>query len=325
MEWIEVSICTTTEGIESVTATLLELGINGMEIEDDAEFRTFLESKQWDYIDDELLTMDVSANKAKIKIYVSANDYGRETLTSVENGIKELKSLDLGIDLGSLDVVTENVNDEDWVNIWKKYYKPFAIGEKLVIKPEWEEYENVENKIVFNSNPGHVFGTGLHQTTQLCIMQLENYVKEDISVLDLGCGSGILSIISLLLGAKNAYAIDIDPNAVKVAYENAALNQIFEDKYFVTYGDILKDEAVKSKVGNKKYDIAVANIIADVVIAFSEVVPQFLKEDGYFITSGIIKERLEDVYAGLSANGFVVENTFYKDDWVCIVSSLKKG
>ena len=248
-------------------------------------------------------------------------------MLNVKEAIKNLKNIEqeVALDLGRLEIETTfNLNDEEWLNKWKEFYKPFTLGEKILIKPVWEDVENTDGKVVFNINPGHVFGTGLHQTTQLCITNLEKYVTNESVVLDLGCGSGILSIISLLLGAKSAFAVDIDENAVKVAYENAELNKIDKDKYFVTSGNVVTDEKLKEQIGYKKYDIVLANIIADVICFISPVVPQQLKDDGVFIASGIIKDRLQDVYDALNQNGLEPIDTITKDEWVCVISKIKK-
>lgn len=323
MEWTEVKIYTTREGIEPVSAVLLETGINGIQIEDDDELKEYLNesSMYWDYVDENLLNKE--KEETKIKIYVSSNPYGNEILLNVKENIKRLKSMEseIGINLGRLFIeTTENLNDEDWLNKWREFYKPFKIGQKIIVKPVWEDLKDNEGRIVFNINPGHVFGTGLHQTTQLCIENIEKYVNNESVVLDLGCGSGILSIISILLGAKSAFAIDIDENAVKVAYENAQINGISKEKYFVTSGNVVEDENINKEIGSNKYDIVLANIIADVICLISPVVPSKLKNDGVFIASGIIKERIEDVYCALKENGLKPIDTFTKGEWVCIVS-----
>ena len=323
MEWTEVKIYTTREGIEPVSAVLLETGINGIQVEDDDELREYLEesSMYWDYVDEELLNKE--KEETKIKIYVSSNPYGNEILLNVKENINRLKSMEkeINIDLGRLAIETvENLDDEEWLNKWKEFYKPFKIGGKILVKPVWEEIKETDGRIVFNINPGHVFGTGLHQTTQLCIENIEKYITKESVVLDLGCGSGILSIISLLLGAKSAFAVDIDANAIKVAYENAEINGIGKDKYYVTSGNVVTDEELKKEIGEEKYDIVLANIIADVICLISPVVPSQLKENGVFIASGIIKDRIDDVYNALKENGLEILDTIIKDEWVCIVS-----
>lgn len=323
MEWTEIKIYTTNEGIEPITAMLIESGISGIQIEDDDEMKKFIttNSEYWDYVDEKLLNKN--KEDTHIKVYISNNVYGNEIFLKIKEGLNRLKNMNLGFDIGKLDYELTNMNDEEWINKWKEYYKPFNVGNKLLIKPVWEEVGDKKNKIIFNINPGQVFGTGLHQTTQLCIIELEKYVNNKTVLFDMGCGSGILSIISLLLGAESASAIDIDANAVKTAYENADLNNINHEKYFVTNGNIIENENIQFKIGYAKYDIVVANIIADVIIASADIVKKLLKQEGIFIASGIIKDRMNDVYEKLELSGFEVINTLVKDEWVCISSKIK--
>lgn len=324
MEWTEVKIYTTTEGIEPVSAMLLENGINGFQVEDDDELKEFVtqSSTYWDYVDDELLNKE--KEDTRIKVYISNNPYGDEIFLSIKDGLERLKGMDLGLNLGRLEIeLTENLNDEDWLNKWKEFYKPFKVGNRLLVKPVWEDVvKSSEDEVIFNINPGHVFGTGLHQTTQLCMCELEKHVDISSTVLDLGCGSGILSIVSLLLGAKEAYAVDIDANAVKVAYDNADLNGIGKVNYHVSAGNIIDDKKLQDEIGYKKYDVVVANIIADVICAIAPLVRKQLTDEGVFIASGIIKDRIEDVYKALEANSLKVVATEIKDEWVMIKSVL---
>ncbi len=321
MEWIEVKIFTTTEGIEPVTATLMDCGINGIQVEDDNEMKEYLNTSStfWDYVDEDLLNKPIE--ETKITVYVSDNPYGEEILLQIKNSIENLKHIDTGLNLGRLEIETKsNLNDEEWLNKWREFYKPFKIGERIFVKPVWEDCVVPDGRVVFNINPGHVFGTGMHQTTQLCMLELEKYINENSVVADLGCGSGILSIISLLLGAKSAFAVDIDANAVKTAYENASLSGVDVEKYYVTSGNVIGDKKLQDEIGYDKYDVVVANIIADVICAISPVVPAQLKKGGVFIASGIIKDRIDDVYKALSECGLKVINTAIKDEWVCITS-----
>lgn len=321
MEWTEVKIYTTTEGIEPVTAALLDTGVTGIQVEDDNELKDFLNtsSQYWDYVDEELLNKP--AGETRITVYVGDDPYGEEMLLHIKDAINRLRSMDLGIDMGRLEIETKsNLNDEEWLNKWKDYYKPFTIGKKILIKPVWEDVDNTEGRVIFNINPGHVFGTGLHQTTQLCMLELEKYIKEDSVVADLGCGSGILSVVALLLGAKSAFAVDIDAHAIKTAYENAELSGVDRTKYYVTSGNVIDDKRLQDEIGYDKYDVVVANIIADVICAISTVVSKQLKKKGVFIASGIIKERIDDVYAALEKCGLKVVSTNIKDEWVCITS-----
>ncbi|MCL2874034.1 MAG: 50S ribosomal protein L11 methyltransferase [Defluviitaleaceae bacterium] len=321
MDWLKVTVQTTSEGTESVTAMLMDVGINEVQIDDVFDLKNFIENNEdkWDYIDEELIKK-VPGN-ASVTFYVPDNERAGNTLSVVKDGIKQLLLVS-GIDIGTLELEIDGVSDESWLNEWKKYYKPFAIGEKIVIRPEWEEYENIEDKIVLTINPAHVFGTGLHQTTQLCIQQLEKHTKLGDKILDLGCGSGILSIASLLLGASEALAIDLDPEAIDIAYENAGFNGIDKGRYSVLSGNVITDDGLKSSVADGKYDVVVANIVADVIIAISAFASEKIKKDGIFITSGIIKERLEDVKAALNEAGFNVLEAAIKDEWVCVVATF---
>lgn len=323
MEWTKVKIYTTTEGIEPLTAMLLETGVTGIQVEDDDELKQFVttSSTYWDYVDEELLNKE--KEDTRLIVYVSNNPYGNDILMNIKDGLSRLKNSDIGLNLGKLTYELITANDKDWLDKWKEFYKPFTVGNKLLVKPEWETVENTGNRIIFTINPGHVFGTGMHSSTQLCIINLEKYVTEKSEVLDLGCGSGILSIISLLLGAKHANAIDIDANAVKTAYENAALNGIGKDKYYVTSGNIIDNDEIQDEMGYNKYDIIVANIIADVIISMAPIVKKAIKKDGVFISSGIIKDRVADVTSALDENGFEIIDTIYKDEWVSVTAKIK--
>ena len=221
MDWIEISIITTSQGIEPVCGNLYQLGITGLQIEDEADFKEFLENNHqyWDYVDDDLIKE--KEKETCIKAYVSDNASGNEMLLAIKQAISALKNYDVNGEYGKLEISLGNLSEEDWANNWKKYFHPMNVGKKILIKPEWEELSEPTDRLVFNINPGMTFGTGSHYTTQLCIEELENYIDETKTVLDLGCGSGILSIISLMLGAKSALAVDIDPNCVDIAYQNA--------------------------------------------------------------------------------------------------------
>lgn len=319
MDWVEINIFTTSEGVEAVCGRLYQLGITGLQIEDAQEFQEFVDKNEpfWDFVDDELMVK--KDNETYVKIYVSDNEYGKETLLAVKNSMRALKELDSDIDFGRLDIELANVNEEDWANNWKQYFKPFAIGEKIIIKPAWEEYNEPTDRIIFDINPGMLFGTGTHESTKLCIEASERYVKKDDSILDLGCGSGILSIISLLLGAKNAVAVDIDPNVIEISYANAEMNGIGKDRYTVLAGNVLDDEYIKAQIGYNKYDVVFANIVADVIIALANIVPMQIKPGGILICSGIIDERADEVAQALKGNGFEILEMNEDNVWVGIV------
>ena len=322
LEWIKVRIETISEGIETVSDFLLSAGVQGLIIEDDKEMQEFFENetKYWDYVDEDLEKKN--REFAYIEFYLSNNIYGKEIFDSIKSGIATLQDRIPEINLGSLDIETDIANDEDWVNNWKKYYKTFEIGEKLVIKPIWEEYDNPKNRIIFTIEPGHAFGTGLHHTTQLCILNLEKYVTAESEILDLGCGTGILSIIALLLGGKKACALDIDPNAANTAQENAKMNNISREKYETFSGNILEDVKLQENLKTKKYNLILANIVADVIIPMTPFVKEIMTDNGIYITSGIIDTRKDDVINKLIDTGFEVMEILEKEGWVSIVSRL---
>ncbi len=324
MDWIEVSVTTTSEGIEAVCGNLYQLGITGLQIEDEADFKDFLENNHqfWDYVDDDLIKE--KEKETCIKAYVSNNASGNEMLLSIKQAMKSLREYDKDGLFGTLEITLDNLSEEDWANNWKKYFHPMNVGNKILIKPEWEELNEETDRIVFNINPGMTFGTGSHYTTQLCIEELENYVSEEKNVLDLGCGSGILSVISLMLGAKSALAVDIDPNCISIAHQNAERNGVSMDNYEVISGNILDDESLCDYIKKDKYDIVLANIVADVIIASMPLVKKCIAENGVFITSGIIEDRAEDVKASLCENGFEVLKINQRKDWISMVAVLKR-
>ena len=322
MDWIQITIYTSSLGIEPLCGVLYQLGITGIEIEDEADFKSFLEENRqcWDYVDEDLLKE--KAKETCVKVYVSDNASGHEMLSEIRSAVAALKERDSEKQFGRLELDLGNLSEEDWANNWKKYFHPTQVGEKILIKPEWEELTDPTDRIVFNINPGMSFGTGLHDTTQLCIEGLEKVVKPGDEILDLGCGSGILSIISLLLGAKSAFAVDIDPNAVQIAYENAERNHINPETFHAMAGNILTDEALKTTLLQQRYPVVVANIVADVIIGLIPTAKQALLENGVFITSGIISDRIEDVTNALTQAGFVIEETRRRSDWASITCRL---
>lgn len=323
MNWLEITIYTTTEGIEPVCGNLYQLGITGLEIEDETDFKEFLEENHqfWDYVDEDLLK---EKNKETcVKAYVSDNLSGHEMLMSIKASMKALKEYDVDNEFGRLEIDLGNLCEEDWANNWKKFFHPMEIGNKIMIKPEWEELTEDTDRIVFNINPGMTFGTGSHYTTQLCIEELENYVDSSKEVLDLGCGSGILSLISLMLGAKSAVAVDIDPNCIDIAYQNAKRNNIDVSKYEVISGNIITDEKLADYISKRKYPLIYANIVADVIIAILPLVKKCLENDGIFITSGIIEDRVSDVTYALEESGFKIIKKNQRKDWVSLVCCHK--
>lgn len=321
MEWIEVFVATSQMGLEPVEGVLYQCGLNGLMIHDEADFAEFLENpnREWDYVADELVE-EKQEQTTGITFFLRDNLYGREQLSQIKSALQSVKETEKELDLGSLEVTMKNVAEEDWANNWKKYFKPFPVGDKIMIKPSWEELPAQTDKIVLKIDPGHIFGTGTHETTQLCMELIEKYVKKDDMVLDIGCGSGILSIASLLLDAKEADAVDIDPNAIQIAYENSDRNDIDRSRYHVKAGNILEDEDLQASYSGKKYDLVAANIVADVIIALTKQVPDYIKDGGIFLCSGIITERKEDVLEALKAANFTVLDIKEKTSWVAIAT-----
>lgn len=319
MNWIRVSIYTTSEGIEPVSGRLYQLGIAGLEIEDEQDFKDFLENNKqyWDYVDDDLIKE--KEGETQVKAYVSDDASGRELLLAIKSTLQELKAIDEDNEFGRLEIEVDNMTEQDWANNWRQYFHPIEIGEKLMIKPEWEELSEPTDRIIFNIEPGMSFGTGSHYTTQLCLEALEQYIKPGIKMLDLGCGSGILSIISLLLGADEAVAVDIDPNAVDTAYQNAARNGVGKEKYTVLAGNVVTDADIQDKISKNKYEVVAANIVADVIIGLAPKAREYMKEGGVFITSGIISDRIDDVKAALIENGFEIKEINQRKDWASII------
>lgn len=318
MKWRKVSLVTTTEAVDLISALFDELGFEGIQIEDHVPLSE--EEKKSMYID---IVPDLGPDdgKAVISSYVDMELDVNEMKEKIENGLDELA---LFVDLGERKISFDETDDEDWINNWKAYFKPFRVTDDIVIKPTWETLEDVkEGDIVVNIDPGTAFGTGTHETTKLCIQGMEDYLNADSKVLDIGCGSGILSIIALKLGVDYAVGTDIDPIAVEVAKENAAVNEIQDGKFTVYEGNLIDDEALQKEVGLGAYDVVVANILADVIIPLSSQVSKFMKEDGIFISSGIIDIKKDEVEAALIQNGFEIIKINQMGDWFSFLAKCK--
>ena len=310
MEWIEAKIYTTTAGIEPVTGRLLQMGVNGFAIEDAADFQEFLEqtTPNWDYVDESLMAL--KDGETNVKIYLPHTVQGMETLQEIRRELSVLKEMDREGAFGRLEITLENLNEEDWATAWKKYYHPLRIGKKLLVCPSWESCESQPGDVVLTLDPGMAFGTGTHQTTSLCMELLEQYAAPGKSMLDIGCGSGILAITAALLGCENIQGVDIDETAVKVAKENAAMNHVAE-KIVFHQGDLAE------KISGQ-YDIICANIVADVIIRLLPDVHKFLAPGGLFLCSGIIDDRKEDVLSALAEHGLHQVDIREAGGWVAI-------
>ena len=311
MQWLELHIDTTHAGLDTVVAMLSALDIDGVIIDDETDFQDFLETNHeyWDYVDEDLEKS--MQGKSRITFYLLANDNGYGKLGEVRVALQKLK--EERTDCGTLLMTMENIQDADWENSWKQYYKPMEIGERLLVIPQWETAE-VGDRVPLILDPGLTFGTGSHATTRLCLTALEKVVKEGDRVLDLGCGSGILSIAALCLGAKEATAVDIDDKCLTVAYDNAALNGIGKDTYTVKVGNVITDEAMRSQLGGG-YQIVLANIVADVIIALAPMVRAMMAEGGVFLCSGIIDTRAEEVAEKLREAGLELVESRTSEGW----------
>ena len=313
MNWTEVTIKTTTEAVEAISNILMEERCGGVMIEDPKDFLFQKKNElDWDYVEEEVFNKS-GQDGVLIKTYIPEERNVLELIETVKARIALLPSF--GLDIGEGSVSLSNVNESDWANEWKKYYKPTKVGKKIVVKPSWEEYEKQEGDLIIELDPGMAFGTGTHETTSMCIRELENYVDETKTVFDIGCGSGILAIAAAQLGAKEVVAGDLDEVAVKVSKENCEINNV-SDKVVVKHGSLFE-------VVDFKADVIVANIIADIIKILAKDVSKFLKDDGVFISSGIILAKIDEVCQALEENGFEIVKVERLGEWSAIVSKLK--
>ena len=311
MDWLELKIDTSHAGLDAVTDMLEQQGVTGVMIDDEADFQSFLENNRqyWDYVDDDLLAQKKGVSR--VTFYLERNEDAYGTVAAVRMAMSALKKEHP--EYAPLLLTMADVADEDWENNWKQFYKPMEIGSRLLVVPEWEEAAD-PTRVKLVLNPGLTFGTGSHATTRLCLQALDTHIHGGERVLDLGCGSGILSIAALRLGAESAFACDIDEKCVDVAYENAALNGIGKDRYTVRWGNVLTDAALRQEMG-AGYDIVVANIVADVIMGLSPHVRPFLKPGGLFLCSGIIDDRAAEVQEKLKADGWDVFEQRSSEGW----------
>ena len=306
VKWLEVAVNTTPDQLDQVCAKLAAAGMDSVVIEDEQDFLSFLEQNRqyWDYVDQELL--DRMKGVTRVKFYVTDDVDGKKQLEQYTRGLDQ-------------EFTATPLTDNDWAYSWQKYYKPLEIGQRLYVVPQWMGEEPVPaGRVPFYLNPGLTFGTGSHASTQLCLEGVEEHTVPGRDVLDLGCGSGILSIAALCLGAKSAIAVDIDPKAVGVAYENAALNGIGEDRYTVRAGNVLSDRSLAAELARKRYHLVLANIVADVIIPLAPQVPGLLEEDGVFLCSGIIDTRAREVEEALKRAGLTVTKKREKNGWAAL-------
>lgn len=310
MEWTELSIYTSSEGVELLCGKLLELGINGFAVEDARDFEEFLQetTPHWDYVEESLLSLREA--ETRVIVYLPKNAQGAEMLSAITAMLRQLKESDPEGKMGRLETAGDTLLEEDWENNWKQYYKPLRVGENLVVVPSWEEYEKLPADIILKLDPGMAFGTGTHATTRLCMELLEKVVRPGDTLLDVGCGSGILAVCGVLLGAEKADGVDIDELAAKIAGENAQLNGVADKTHFVQ-GDLT------DKISGQ-YDLICANIVADVIIRLCPDIPRFLKKDGWFMASGIIDERSVEVENAIRKNGLAIKERLEEGGWVAL-------
>ena len=303
MRYIEVTVNTPKEEIDARCERMAAMGAGGFVIENEDDFRDFLEHNRqyWDYVDEELENRFLGVSR--IKCYLTDDADGLAVLRQIRAAYPEL--------------TTAFVEDSDWENNWREYYKPIEVGEKLVVVPEWEQAPD-DGRVPLRLDPGLIFGTGSHATTRLCLAVLEQYCAPEVNVLDLGCGSGILGIGALLLGCRRCLGVDIDPKAPDVVMSNAALNAIGPDRMTALAGDILADAGLRVRIGGG-WHLVLANIVADVIIALSAQVRQFMAPGAVFICSGIIENRWPETANALKANGFEILDHRSEEEWHCFV------
>lgn len=309
MNWIEAAVHTTTAGADIVSELLMNAGATGTSIEDRTDVLNAQKPEgMWDMLDEHIL--DAMPEDVLVKAYFEEGASTPETLAFVRARLSELSHMDLGFDLGSLEFTRETVHEQDWAENWKRYYKPFRAGERIVVKPSWEPYEPFPEDLVIEMDPGMAFGTGTHETTYMCLQMLERYVRPGSACIDVGTGTGILAIAAAKLGAQDVLAIDLDEQAVVVAKENIRKNGM-EQVVHAQAGDLLKDSIGKA-------DVIVANIIADVICALCGPAKSHIRPGGAFICSGIIREREEDVLRALRQAGYAVDCRIARGEWICL-------
>ena len=318
MKWKKFTLTTTTEAVDLISCTFDEIGIEGIEIEDNIPLT---EKETKGMFIDILPELPPDEGVARVSFYLDDTYDVEETLKKVEEALEELKGF---MDLGACTIEESETEDKDWINNWKQYFKPFTVDD-ILIKPTWEAIpEEHRDKLLIQIDPGTAFGTGMHETTQLCIRQLKKYVGSETTVLDVGTGSGILGITALKLGAKEVFGTDLDENAIAAVGENLEANGISGDKFKVLQGNIIDDKEVQDAAGYECYDVAVANILADVIIMLQKEIPVHIKKGGIFITSGIINMKEEAVKEAFAANeAFEVIEITHQGEWVSVTARKK--
>ena len=319
MRWNKYTLTTTAEAEDMISSMMMEAGIEGIEIEDKVPLS---ESDKSQMFVDILPEGPADDGVAKISFYLEPDQDNAAILAAVEEGLEEIRSW--GVDVGTGTIEASQTEDKDWINNWKQYFHQFYVDD-ILIKPSWEEVKPEDReKLLIQIDPGTAFGTGMHETTQLCIRQIKKYVKPDTVLLDVGTGSGILSIAALKLGAKFACGTDLDPCAITAVKENMEVNGVEEDKYTVMLGNIIDDKAVQEAVGYEKYDMVVANILAEVLVPLTPVILGQMKPGALYITSGIIDDKEETVVKAVKAAGLEVLEVNHQGEWVSVTARKRQ-
>lgn len=306
-DWIEVTILTSSEATEAVAGFLYNCDVEGVSIEDMADVEFKKKNLGYaDFINESVLTIEEGA---MVKGYFKNSENFMNTLNYIKESVDNLG--EFGFDKGEGIVTYHKVNQDDWANNWKQYYKPTKIGDKIVVKPIWEDYEENNGEVVVELDPGMAFGTGTHETTRMCIKAIEKKVKKDTTVFDIGTGSGILSIAAAKLGAKHVVGVDLDPVAVESANKNVEFNDL--NNIEILHGDLMK-------VVQGKANVVVANILADIIMFLSDGVREFIEEEGYFIASGILNTQRDKVSEKLESLDFEIEEIMEDGEWICIIA-----
>lgn len=317
MKWNKFTVKTITQAEDIISSTLMDLGVEGVEIVDKVPLT---ESDKKQMFVDILPDIQMDDDVAYLSFYIDSQVDAKELLTNIKKELEELRSF---MDIGECTIEESQTEDKDWINNWKQYFKQFTVDD-ILIKPSWEEVKPEDReKLMIQIDPGTAFGTGMHETTQLCIRQLKKFITPETKLLDVGCGSGILSIVSLKLGADHAMGLDIDPNAINASKENAEVNHIPEDKFDIMIGNILEDESVQISTGYDKYDIVVANILADVLVPLTPIILKNLKSGGFYITSGIIDMKEEEVVEAVKKSGLEIVEITHQGEWVSVTAKKK--
>ena len=314
MKWNQFRLTTTTEAEDIVSSMLADLGVEGVQIEDKVPLTQ--SDKEQMFVD---ILPDIAEDdgEAYLTFYLDVDEDYTELLAQIRAELEDMKAY---VNVGKCTIEESQTEDIDWVNNWKQYFHQFYIDDILVI-PSWEEVkEEDKGRMIVHIDPGTAFGTGAHETTQLCIKAVKKYVTEDSEILDVGCGSGILGMIALMLGAKHSVGTDLDPCAITATHENMEVNGISKDRYEVMIGNIIDDKEVQDKVGYEKYDIVLANILAEVLVPLTPVIVNQMKKGAVYITSGIIDDKEDTVVNAVKAAGLEVLEVNYQGEWVSVVA-----